>query len=210
MRTNVAQDLSNQIRSAEDEYFYQAKDALKNWQPLERSSGKRQIQVIDLFSGCGGMSLGFASLSKVTKDIQLIGAADINAKLLETYHNNFTAPALNRDVREMSKSPELLKQFLQDLDGYDPNLTQVLIECAPCQGFTAHRKKNWDQPDDRNGLIEAFTDIAISMQPDCVVMENVPELLSKKYWHHFTYFQRKMSENGYIVKQSIRVMPESW
>lgn len=203
MKTNVAQDLSNQIRSAEDEYFYQAKDALENWQPLERSSGKRQIQVIDLFSGCGGMSLGFASLSKVTKDIQLIGAADINAKSLETYHNNFKAPALKRDVREMSKSPELLKQFLQDLDGYDPNLTQILIGCAPCQGFTAHRKKNWDQPDDRNGLIEAFTDIAISMQPDCVVMENVPELLSKKYWHHFTYFQKKMSENGYIVKQSI-------
>jgi len=199
----VAQNLDSQIRSPEDEYFYQAKDQLKNWRPLKGSSSKKSIQVIDLFSGCGGMSLGFASLSRVTKDIQLIGAADINDKSLETYHNNFEVPALNRDVRELSKSPELLEQFLGDLDGYDPNLTQVLIGCAPCQGFTAHRKKNWDQPDERNGLIEAFTDIAISMQPDCVVMENVPELLSKKYWHHFTYFQKKMTENGYIVKQSI-------
>lgn len=203
MKSSAAANLNNKSISPEDEYFYQAKDKLEKWKPSKALPPKKAIQVIDLFSGCGGMSLGFASLSKITKDIQLIGAADINDKSLETYRNNFMVPALNKDVRALAESPELLDQFLEELDGYDPNLTQVLIGCAPCQGFTAHRKKNWNQPDERNGLIEAFTDIAVSMQPDCIVMENVPELLSKKYWPHFTYFQRKMTENGYIVKQSI-------
>ncbi len=187
----------------EDEYFYLANEELMKWSPSSILPSEKFIQVIDLFSGCGGMSLGFAALSKVVGDIQLIGAADINEKSLETYQSNFKVPALNRNARELSKDPVLLNKFLQDLDGYDPNLTQILIGCAPCQGFTAHRKKNWDQPDERNDLIEAFTDIALTIKPDCVIMENVPELLSKKYWHHFQYFQKRMSENGYIVKQSI-------
>ena len=203
MKTGVAAATKIAGKCSEDEYFNRAKDQLEKWSPSKASPEKGAIQVIDVFSGCGGMSLGFASLSRVTKDIQLIGAADINEESLETYQSNFKVPALNRDVRALASDSKLLDNFLSDLDGYDPSLTQVLIGCAPCQGFTAHRKKNWDHPDERNGLIEAFADMAISIQPDCVVMENVPELLSKKYWHHFTYFQQRMTECGYIVKQSI-------
>jgi len=203
IKTEMAVKRKNSKTLPEDEYFHQAKDKLAKWSPCSASQSNKSIQVIDLFSGCGGMSLGFAALGKVVGDIQLIGAADINEKSLETFKNNFKVPALNRNVRELSKDPLLLNKFLQDLEGYDPQLPQILIGCAPCQGFTAHRKKNWDQADERNGLIEAFTDIAITIKPDCVIMENVPELLSKKYWNHFQYFKNRMSENGYIVKQSI-------
>lgn len=194
--------LTEQLLSEED-YFFEAKNQLTKWRPSSQPNKQDSIQVIDLFSGCGGVSLGFAALAKVVKDIQLIGAADINEKSLETYRNNFGVPALNRDVRELSNSTILLNRFLQDLNGYDPNLPQILIGCAPCQGFTAHRKKNWDQIDNRNGLIEAFTDLALLIKPDCIIMENVPELLSKKYWHHFQYFRDQMIQNGYKVKQSI-------
>lgn len=203
MTTGAVSKLMNLVETAEDEYFNSASEELANWRPSQVSPATKSIQVIDLFSGCGGMSLGFAALSKAVGDIQLIGAADINEKSLETYNRNFMVPALNRDVRELSRSAKLLDNFLGDLDGYDRKHKQVLIGCAPCQGFTAHRKKNWDKPDERNGLVEAFTDIATAILPDCVIMENVPELLSKKYWHHFQYFQKKMSEHGYIVKQSI-------
>ncbi len=203
MTTSAVSKLTTPANTPEDKYFDLASRELANWQPSTISTSKTSIQVIDLFSGCGGMSLGFAALAKVVGDIRLIGAADINERSLETYHRNFLVPALNRDVREISQSSRQLENFLEDLDGYDPNLSRVLIGCAPCQGFTAHRKKNWDNPDERNGLVEAFTNIAAAIQPDCVVMENVPELLSEKYWHHFQYFRKTMTENGYIVKQAI-------
>ena len=71
---------------------------------------------------------------------------------------------------------------------YDATVPTVLIGCAPCQGFTAYRKKSWNQPDTRNSLVEAFADVAVSMQPDCVIMENVPELLSAgRYWKYFVH-----------------------
>jgi len=79
----------------------------------------------------------------------------------------------------------------------------VLIGCAPCQGFSAHRKKNWNTADERNGLIAAFAKVAIAMSPDCIVMENVPELLSSKYWSHFSYFRDTLERNGYVVKQAV-------
>lgn len=187
----------------EDTYFNTASEELKNWNPTAIESQQDAIQVIDLFSGCGGMSLGFAALGKALGNIRLIGAADINEKSLETYHHNFKVPAINCDVRQLAESRDKLGQFLSSLDSYDPMSPKVLIGCAPCQGFTAHRKKNWDKPDARNGLIEAFTKIALEIMPDCIIMENVPELLSKKYWHHFLFFQQRLKEYGYIVKQSI-------
>lgn len=195
--------VENQTISFEDLCFSSAKDELMKWTPGKLANEDSTIQVIDLFSGCGGMSLGFAALSRAMGDIQIIGAVDLNDKSLATYNHNFDVPAISCDIRELAASNEKLNNFLDNLDGYNPDKTQILIGCAPCQGFTAHRKKNWDKPDVRNGLIESFTDIAVKLSPDCIVMENVPELLSKKYWHHFKYFQEKMSESGYVVKQTI-------
>ena len=199
---DLALNLNNDS-SYEDLYFQQACKSLRNWKPHKIQVHNPSIQVIDMFSGCGGMSLGFAALAKSLGEYQLLGAVDINDKSLASYHHNFKVPAINADVRELASNRRKLDSFLGQLDGYDPNLKQILIGCAPCQGFTAHRKKNWDVPDERNGLIEAFTNIAIKLKPDCIIMENVPELLSKKYWHHFLYFSEKMKKHGYLVKQSI-------
>ncbi|HAT8177891.1 TPA: DNA (cytosine-5-)-methyltransferase [Legionella pneumophila] len=187
----------------EDWYFANAQKELNIWRPCEIISDDPSIQVIDMFSGCGGMSLGFAAIAKSLGCYQLIGAADINERSLETYHHNFKVPAINADIRELSKSNKKLTNFLASLNGYNPELKQVLIGCAPCQGFSAHRKKRWDEPDERNGLIEAFADIVEQLMPDCIIMENVPELLSQKYWHHFTYFSEKLKSKGYWVKQAI-------
>jgi DNA (cytosine-5)-methyltransferase 1 len=191
------------VSNYEDNLFVQAKSALAHWSASDMNSQKAKYQVIDLFSGCGGMSLGFAALSKVTNDIKLVGAADVNKTSLDTYRNNFNAPAIIQDVFEIARYPDALDKFLDQLPNFESKLPLILIGCAPCQGFTAHRKKNWNTPDERNGLVEAFTDLAVIMQPECVIMENVPELLSHKYWHHFSYFKKKLEENGYIVKQNI-------
>ena len=173
------------------------------WVPGRCSPNAPVAQVIDMFSGCGGMSLGFAALAQLTGAFRLIGAADINDTSLATYTRNHGVPALHRDMRLLAGDRDALKEFLTELDGYDPAEPLVLIGCAPCQGFTAHRKKNWDAVDDRNNLVSAFADVAAALAPDCVIMENVPEMLSGRYWPYFEQFRDRMQSEGYTVKQAI-------
>lgn len=198
---------SKSVKST-DKYITSGLKALSQWKPGKTTVKQPIAQVIDMFCGCGGMSLGFAAVAKATGAFRLIGGVDVNEVSLRTYGHNYGVPARKVDVRELANSDESLNSFLESLPDYDQELPTVLIGCAPCQGFTAHRKKNWDQPDTRNGLVEAFADVAVSMQPDCVIMENVPELLSGRYWKHFEYLRDQLTGAGYTVKQAIHSAAE--
>ncbi len=186
----------------------QAIKSLKKWKPGKTAVAKPIAQVIDLFCGCGGMSLGFAAIGKATGAYRIIGGGDINGVSLATYEHNFVVPGQKIDIRDLATSVKVRRRFLNSLPDFDQDMPTVLIGCAPCQGFTAHRKKNWDQPDTRNDLVDAFADVAVAIQPDCVVMENVPELLSGRYWGHFENFRDKLKKSGYTVKQAIHTAAE--
>ncbi len=177
--------------------------ALAEWKRGVAGAVTAPVQVIDLFSGCGGMSLGFAATGFQLGEFRLLGAVDVNARSLQTYEHNFGVPGLLYDVRDLASSNSLLEEMLGRLDSYDPRVPLVLIGCAPCQGFSAYRKKNWDKVDSRNNLIEAFAEVAASLSPACIVMENVPEMLSGRYWHYFESFRDRVFAEGYFTKQSI-------
>lgn len=195
-------------KSAFEKYVKEGLLALTKWSPGKANITKPVAQVIDMFCGCGGMSLGFAAMAKANGAFRLIGGIDVNEVSLKTYEHNYGVPAQKVDVRTLAESKDALNAYLKSLPEYDRKVPTILIGCAPCQGFTAHRKKNWDQPDSRNGLVEAFADVAVSMMPDCVIMENVPELLSGRYWKHFEYLRDRLVEAGYTVKQEIHSAAE--
>lgn len=178
--------------------------ALESWSNSEANSNKNApFQVIDFFCGAGGMSLGFAAFGKVKKSFRIIGGCDINSDALKTFQRNFKAPGIQEDIRNLASDENLLKDFLTKLDGYDAKKPLIILGCAPCQGFTSHRKKNWDEEDERNSLISAFATVAVKLNPVCIVMENVPEMLSKKYWNYFLAAKKIFTTAGYTLNQNI-------
>lgn len=196
----VNRDLNREFKKL----FKKGSESLANWKPL---SGKMKgsIDVIDFFSGCGGMSLGFASLSEKNNIYNIIGGVDINEIALKSFHKNYNAKTLNKDIKEMYLNNE--HDAIRDYFGItrEKKRPLVVIGCAPCQGFSAHGKKNWDkkEDDERNTLIGAFTDIIVTFEPDFIVMENVPEILGKKYQQHYNEAKEVLEAKGYSIKQDV-------
>ncbi|MBQ9822075.1 MAG: DNA cytosine methyltransferase [Muribaculaceae bacterium] len=120
--------------------------------------------VIDLFSGCGGLSLGFEMAGF---DVKL--AIDNWEDALVTYRfNHKNTATLNADL--LNLDPAKVEQ--------DFNLHEVdiIIGGPPCQGFSVAGKRIID--DDRNKLYRSFVRFVDHFKPKAFVMENVPNILS--------------------------------
>ncbi len=159
-----------------------------------------RVQVVDLFSGCGGMSQGFSQAQNGKVRFELVGALDTDQHANATYARMHGIEPLERDVRELTSEEGLAAAV--DEWGLDPKKPLVLIGCAPCQGFSSHRKKD-PRTDNRNGLLEAFADIVASLRPAVVVMENVPEMLGSRHWSHYQVWRETLEESGYTIRTQI-------
>ena len=192
------------LRQLKDSLTTQAQNELDSFLPLASSDyNNNPIQVIDFFCGAGGTSLGFAAVNKIVPAFKFLGGCDINNISASSYSKNFGTKKINRDIVELAYVEGELEKVLTEI-GYNNAMPTVLIGCAPCQGFTSHRKRYWTEEDDgRNTLILAFAEIVKKISPDAIVMENVPEFLSKKYWQYFSTAKTKYESYGYTVKQSI-------
>lgn len=167
---------------------------------LHKNSGQLVVQVIDLFSGCGGMSYGFLSASHKSVKYKVLGGLDVDKHAAATYRRMIGRPCLEMDVCDLAQ-PDILARALRSW-GYDPELPLILIGCAPCQGFSSHRKKDKRQ-DTRNNLLSAFARVVALVEPDLVVMENVPEMLYQEHWHHFQAFKEALADDGYHLRARV-------
>lgn len=165
-----------------------------------------KIDVIDMFSGCGGMSWGFKNAELQGAEYRLIGAIDIDRHANATYERNLGIKPAEIDIAMLDSDDDLLAEFLGGIDR-DPDNPLVLIGCAPCQGFSSHRKKD-PRKDERNSLIEHFGSVAAKIQPDVVVMENVPDIFAKKHWKHYSVMRDMLKEAGYVVRARIYNLAE--
>ena len=206
LKTAVANANWNQKDFRDDKAILtkEVQSAIGTFSPLRKNQyEKNPIQLLDFFCGAGGTTLGFAALNSIIPAFKLLGGCDINKISASTYAHNYGTPVINRDITELAYEDGKLDELLDQI-GYDPTLPTILIGCAPCQGFTSHRKKHWAEGDDgRNTLILAFAEIVKKMDPDAIIMENVPEFLSNKYWKYFETAKQKYEQYGYTVKQSI-------
>lgn len=169
---------------------------------MERPVAAGPIDVVDLFSGCGGLSLGFEAVGRAVDSYRLAGAVDIAPDAIATYGANLPVMPLNGDLGTASSSEAGLDELVEAL-----NLRRrgplVLIGGPPCQGFSAHRKRENGPEDARNNLVLAYARIAERLAPDFIALENVPELLSRRHWAHFTGFRAALEQLGYQVRAQI-------
>lgn len=122
-----------------------------------------KITTVDLFSGCGGFSLG-AHLAGCTT----LAAVDIDANLQSAYKLNFPkVAAINGDVAKLDAAG-----WRKILDGKRPD---AVIGGPPCQGFSRMGKR--DKADPRNDLVGHFYRQIDILKPKFFVMENVEGLL---------------------------------
>lgn len=164
---------------------------------MQGNAERTTVQVIDLFSGCGGMSHGFLSAASEEIEYKILGGLDVDKHAAATYRRMIGRPCLEMDVCDLSK-PRTLAKALETWE-YDPKLPLILIGCAPCQGFSSHRKKD-KRKDDRNNLLSAFAKVVSRIDPDLVIMENVPEMLYKEHWHHFSAFKDALAADGFHLR----------
>lgn len=125
------------------------------------------LKSIDLFSGCGGMTLGFGWAG-----FKSVLASDIDENCEKTFATNFPeTPFLCGDLSDYKKEQFDLHIKNDDID--------VIIGGPPCQGFSlANKRRNKVSNDPRNGLFFEFVKTIEWYNPKAFVMENVKGLLS--------------------------------
>ena len=124
---------------------------------------------IDLFSGCGGMSLGFRMAG-----FRSIFASDVDENAGKTFMRNFPqTPFKVKDICQITK-----EEVDELTGGISPD---VIIGGPPCQGFSlANKHRNRIKDDPRNRLFYQFVKFIDWYSPRAFVMENVKGLLSMK------------------------------
>lgn len=119
------------------------------------------MKVIDLFSGCGGMSLGFQKAG-----YEIIHAFDNWQPAINVYSQNFNHHHIEKlDLGDTELSIKTLSQFSSD----------VIIGGPPCQDFSIAGKR--DETLGRADLTSAFAKIVTTISPTYFVMENVDRAL---------------------------------
>ncbi|WP_028550006.1 DNA cytosine methyltransferase [Paenibacillus sp. UNC451MF] len=174
-----------------------------DWLGIRKVLKQQTFDFVDFFAGAGGMSYGFHKVGEETGYFRNIGAFDFDKHANKTYETNYGVSSHQLDLGNAEIS-DIVDILAAKRNKSNP---LIVIGCAPCQGFSSHRKKD-PRKDSRNSLVGRFAEIAVGLKADFIIMENVPDLLAKKHWHHFNAFKTVLEAEGYQVTSSIVNMAE--
>ena len=132
-----------------------------------QSADSTSLEMIDLFCGAGGLSLGFTQEGFVTSL-----ANDIQDCCVDTYAHNH--PETPRDHIVLGDIKDVIKNLDELLAG---QTVDIVVGGPPCQGFSmANRQRLIDDP--RNYLYKSYVEVVEKVHPKFFVMENVKGMLS--------------------------------
>ena len=145
-----------------------------------------EIKAISLFSGAGGMDVGFKNAG-----VNVAIANELNDYACDTYEANHPEAILYRgDIAQWT--PKITEQKNVD----------IVFGGPPCQGFSVAGKM--DPNDDRSKLIWHFLDIVEAVQPKTFVMENVKALGTLAKWQPIRdKYHKRVEELNYFCYQFV-------
>ena len=147
---------------------------------------KKRYTYIDLFSGAGGLSLGFSG-----KGFNNVLSIDIEPVFCQTYKRNFPSHKLiQKDISKVTN-----EEILDILSGQHVN---VVVGGPPCQGFSMAGntgRKFIDDP--RNYLFKEFARVISVVKPEIFLMENVARLYTHNKGQTREEILKTFAELGY-------------
>ncbi len=148
-------------------------------------------KAIDLFSGCGGLTLGLTQAG-----FRVVGAVEIDPLAVETYKANHERVVIwEKDISKISAAEVMRRLKIQrgQLD--------LLAGCPPCQGFSTMTTLNGRIGQDKqNDLVFEFLRFVRAMSPKAVMLENVPKLAKNR---RFKTLHAELQRLGYEVNHSV-------
>lgn len=158
---------------------------------------------IDLFAGCGGLSLGlhnagWKGVFAIEKSPDAFATLKYN---LIDKKKHFDWPSwLPKNSLDINEVLEKYKTSLKDLQGK----VTMIAGGPPCQGFSMAGRRN--ENDSRNNLINSYIDFVNLIKPEIIFFENVKGFTmefkrnKEKGIAYSAYVTKKLDEIGYYVK----------
>ena len=138
-------------------------------QPRAAAPSLAAPTAVSLFSGAGGMCLGFSQAG-----FRILVAVERDGPACITYRENHPGTPLHKgDVRGFLSSSQTRHR-----EAFGLNDVDVVFGGPPCQGFSSIG--NRDPSDPRNTLLAEFSRAVSVIRPRMAVLENVPGLLAKR------------------------------
>ncbi len=145
------------------------------------------MKVISLFSGCGGLDLGFKKAG-----FEIVWANDFDKEATQSYEANI--------------GKHIVHKSIYDVDTNDIPDADILIGGFPCLGFTVAKGKDRKLDCDYNQLFQEYARVLKAKQPKYFVVENVTGIKSGKEFNDFFHdvildtFKKAGLDGDYRVK----------
>ncbi len=160
-------------------------------------------KVLSLFSGCGGLDLGFRgggcfldkNFSK--NNFQIIWSNDIDKNACQTYHHYFNHPIVCGDIREI-----LANNHTSIFNNPIPLESDIVLGGFPCQDFS-HSGKRRGFDSKRGTLYQAISDTIVKTKPKVFLAENVKGLLTLNDGAAIKQIAQDFEEIGYHVSYKL-------
>jgi DNA (cytosine-5)-methyltransferase 1 len=153
----------------------------------------KKCTAIDLFSGCGGLTLGLKLAG-----FRIVAAVDNDQLATTTYRlNHPRIPVWDIDIVKV-RARAMMRQLAMR-----PGDLDLLAGCPPCQGFSVLRTHNGalQRRDRRNGLIKEMLRFVRAFEPKAIMLENVPGLGEHQSFQKLCTELRRL---GYCIRWDIK------